>query len=161
MMSEASLAGRRLFLSRMLMRAPSAPRTVHYRLLAVFWTIGILLVVTIPTGTVPEVDSALGLDKIVHAVLFGGFGILWLRGLCPPGEEGLSSGVAWRAPVVLAVGILFALATEVYQHVAPIERVGSTYDAAADLVGLLVAFGGYYTYHQHSWNRTSVEQRAE
>lgn len=139
----------------------SVLRTLHYRLLAVVWTIGIVLIVTIPTGGLPEVRSAVGLDKIVHAALFAGFGILWLRGVCPPDKNGLSSCFPWRGFLLFSAGVLFAAGTEVYQHLAPIARRGGPYDAAADLFGLLVAFGGYYVYHQLLSDRASARQRAE
>lgn len=137
-----------------------ALRTVHYRLLAVLWTIVLVLAVTVPTGNIPRVQSTSGLDKLAHAVLFAGFGILWLRGLCPPVEGGLSSRFPWRGGLFLSVGILFAVATEVYQHLAPIERMGSAYDLGADLFGLLVVYGAYYAYHQHLSPRTSAERQA-
>lgn len=153
-LSPVSVASRRHFSVRTAMCAPSALRTAHYRLLAVLWTVGLILAVTLPTGNVPRVQPAPGFDKIVHAVLFGGFGILWLRGLCPPIENGLSSRFPWRGFLLLSVGVLFAVGTEVYQHLAPIERMGSTYDVAADLFGLFVAFAGYYAHHDCSMNRT-------
>lgn len=138
----------------------SALRTLHYRLLAVVWTIGVILAVTIPTGDLPGVKPGLGLDKIVHAALFAGFGVLWLRGVCPPTKNGLSSCFPWRGVLLFSAGILFAAGTEVYQHLASIARRGGPYDAAADLFGLLVAFGGYYVYHQLLSDRASARRRA-
>lgn len=115
-------------------------------MLAGLWTVGILLAVTIPTGSIPEVHSPFGLDKVVHAVLFAGFGLLWLRGLCPPARIRGSSHMSKRGVLLLVGGIFFALGTEVYQHFAPIERTADPYDAVADLIGFLVAFGGYQLY---------------
>lgn len=135
------------------MRPFSSLRTVHYRLLAGLWTIGILLTIAIPTGSIPEVQSAFGLDKLVHAVLFSGFGLLWLRGLCPPDRIQQSPGVSGRSLLVLGAGVVFAGVTELYQHIAPIERVADSYDVAADLLGLTLAFAGYYLYAH--WNERS------
>lgn len=126
------------------MRPFSSFNTGHYRLLAALWTVGIVLAVTIPTGNLPEVESAFGLDKVAHTFLFAGFGVLWLRGLCPPTPGRGVSSSHWRGLLVFAGGVLFALATELYQHVALAGRTGDPYDGAADLVGLLIAFGGYY-----------------
>lgn len=126
------------------MRPLSSLRAGHYRLMAALWTIGIVLLVTIPTGNLPKVQSAFGLDKVAHTFLFAVFGVLWLRGVCPPIEGAGVSGSHWRGLVLFGAGVLFALGTELYQHVALPGRTGDPYDGAADLVGLLVAFGGYY-----------------
>lgn len=121
-------------------------RTVHYQVLAGLWTVGILLALTIPTGSIPEVHSPFGLDKVVHFVLFAGFGLLWLRGLCPPARIRGSSHMSRRGVLLLVGGVLFAMGTELYQHFAPIGRMADPYDAAADLLGFLVAFAGYQLY---------------
>ncbi|MFB6230510.1 MAG: hypothetical protein ABEL04_05075 [Salinibacter sp.] len=122
-------------------------RTVHYRLLAALWTIGIIVAVTVPTGRLPEPQPTAGIDKLVHVVLFMGFGILWLRGLCPPGSPELSTGVPRRSIFFFLAGTLFAVGTEVYQHLVLVGRTGDPYDAAADLLGLLMALGSYHAYH--------------
>lgn len=138
------------------MRPFSALTTGHYRVLAACWTVGIVLLVTIPTGDLPKMSSVFGLDKLVHAVLFTGFGILWLRGLFPPVPgKGLSSR-HWWGLLLFVGGALFAVATEVYQSVALPARTGNAYDTAADLVGLLIAFGAYYAVQERSAERASL-----
>lgn len=134
----------------------SSIRTVHYRMLAVFWTVGILLAMTVPTGDLPGTQSFLGVDKIVHALLFAGFGGLWLRGLCPPASEQVRSCFRRRAGIFFVVGVLFAAATEVYQHLLPIRRLADPYDVTANLVGFTAAFVGYYVYHVRRATRTSA-----
>jgi hypothetical protein len=128
------------------MHVLSSLRTVHYRLLAILWTVGILVALTVPTGSVPDTQTT-GLDKVVHAVLFAGFGLLWLRGLCPPGQSGLRACFRRRGGLFFVGGVLFAAGTEVYQQLLPLQRVADPYDVMADLFGFVVAFVGYYVYH--------------
>lgn len=137
------------------MHVLSSLRTVHYRLLAALWTVGILVALTVPTGSVPD-TQATGLDKIVHAVLFAGFGLLWLRGVCPPGRSGLRACFRRRGGLFFVGGILFAVGTEVYQHLLPIHRVADPYDVTADLFGFTVAFVSYYVYHVRQSDRASA-----
>ncbi|WP_263790570.1 hypothetical protein [Salinibacter sp.] len=137
------------------MRILSSLRTVHYRLLATLWTVGILVALTFPTGSMPDAQAT-GLDKVVHAGLFAGFGILWLRGLCPPDTERLSACFRRRGGMFFVGGLLFAVGTEVYQHLLPVQRMADPYDVTADLLGFGVAFVGYYVYHVRRTDRASA-----
>ncbi|WP_103019583.1 hypothetical protein [Salinibacter altiplanensis] len=137
------------------MRLPLPLQTAHYRLLAVLWTIGILVALTLPTGSVPGPQTT-GLDKVVHAGLFAGFGVLWLRGLCPPDAEGLPRCFRRRGGLFFVGGLLFAVGTEVYQSLIPLCRVADPYDVTADLLGFVVAFVGYYVYHVRPISRASA-----
>lgn len=138
------------------MRLLPSLKTGHYRFLAVLWTAGILLAITLPTGRFPDAKPGLGVDKVAHVVLFAGFGLLWLRSLCPPRKRGLPPSFPGRGLLLFLIGILFAVGTEVLQHVAPIERAGGPYDAMADVLGLLLAFAGYYVYHGPLSERSST-----
>lgn len=138
------------------MRILSSIRTVHYRLLAAVWTVGILFAMTVPAGNLPDTQSFFGVDKIVHVVLFAGFGALWLRGLCPPDGERMFACFWRRSGIFFVVGVLFAGATEIYQHLLPIRRLADPYDVTADLVGFTAAFVGYYVYHGRRTDRTSA-----
>lgn len=138
------------------MRLLSSLQTVHYRLLAALWTAGIVLAMSIPTGNFSRIQPELGVDKVVHVILFAGFGLLWLRGLCPPGEDGLSRCFRRRGGLFFVAGVLFAAGTEVYQYLLPIRRMADPYDVTADLVGFVLAFVGYYVYHVRRANRMST-----
>jgi len=131
------------------MNVLSSLSTTHYRAAALFWTLGILGACLIPADTLGGVSPAVGADKVAHVVLFGGFGALWMRGLCPPDTSDQARLRRWAAAVLLA-GACFAAATEVAQHLAPIRRVADPYDLVADLVGLtggVVAYGVGVTRH--------------
>ena len=80
----------------------------------------------------------MGGDKIVHFVLFAGFGGLWMRALCSP-VDGAWRQCRRRAVALLVVGGLFAGGSEIYQDLLPIRRSGDPYDAVANGAGLLVS----------------------
>ena len=130
--------------------------TTHYRLLAVIWTAGIVLAMSIPTGNLAHVRPEFGFDKIVHVILFAGFGVLWLRVLCPPGDDELPRCFRRRGGLFFVVGVLFAAGTEVYQYLIPVPRMPDPYDVTADLVGFVVAFVSYYVYHVRRADRLSA-----
>lgn len=115
----------------------SALSTSHYRWLALLWTAAILGAFSLPASTLSPARSLLDFDKLIHAALFGIFGVLWMRVLCPPGTETVWATLRRRGGQLFGAGVLFAGGTEVYQHVMPIRRMGDPYDALADGTGLL------------------------
>jgi len=115
----------------------------HYRWLAVLWTGGIIAACSIPATTLSPVEPALSADKAIHVGLFAVFGVLWMRVSCPPSVGMSQSHLWWKGLWLLMGGGLFAVGTEVYQHLLPIQRIGDPYDALADGGGLLLAVVGY------------------
>ena len=114
----------------------SALTTTQYQWLAVLWTAAILGGLSLPPSSLSPVQTLLSFDKLIHAVLFGVFGLLWMRVLCPPDAAG--AALRRRGGQLFAAGGLFAGGTEVYQHVIPVRRMSDPYDALADAVGLLI-----------------------
>lgn len=100
-------------------------------LLAVGWTLMILALCTVPGVDLPL--QGISLDKLVHLLLFIGFGFLWLRATDHP----------WKYLWVLLGGIAFGVGTEFYQGLLPWERTPDPYDALANVVGTLVGLGLY------------------
>jgi VanZ family protein len=95
---------------------------------ALGWTGLILIACTMPGTNLPS-PGIVGLDKLVHFILFAVFGWLWLS-VAPA-----SPGKAVRN--VLIAGLLFAGLTEIYQAMLPYERDPSALDAAANAAGLV------------------------
>lgn len=89
--------------------------------MAAGWTLLVLLALLPPGGDDPLPFPHA--DKVVHAVLFGGLGLLW-------------TGVLGRARLVLGLGLAFGVATEVAQALLPFGRRGDLVDLAADAAGL-------------------------
>jgi VanZ family protein len=77
-------------------------------------------------------------DKLVHAFLFGLFGLLWMRAARSRG---------W-AKWVIAVGLLLAVATELGQTLPAVARDADRFDVLADVIGLLVGFGAFRAFRQ-------------
>ena len=110
--------------------------TTQYRWLAVLWTGGIVIACSIPASSLSPIEPALSADKLIHFALFAVFGLLWMRAFCPPDA---AASLRRHSLSLLGGGSLFAIGTEVYQHLLPIQRRGDPYDALADGGGLLVA----------------------
>ena len=98
------------------------------RTLALAWTLAILVGCSLPGNAIPSSDW-LSFDKVLHLTAFVGFGWLWLRAFP---RAGLT---------ILLSGLLFAVGTEVYQHLMPIGRFFDPFDALADVLGLLLGLG--------------------
>jgi hypothetical protein len=112
--------------------------------MAIGWTLALLVALSIPADVLPPANPALSPDKVVHVVLFCVLGLLWLRA-----ARALGGGRRLRpaeACAVLAGGALFAVATELYQHLAPVRRHGDAYDAGANVAGLLIALAVHWAY---------------
>lgn len=100
--------------------------------LALGWSLVILVACSVPGNEIPDA-ALLSFDKVGHVLLFLGFGWLWMR------------AVPDRLGVVVIAGAVYAIGTEVWQAMLPLNRSGDPYDAIADGVGLGlgVAFGAW------------------
>lgn len=114
-----------------------------YRGPALLWIIGILVAMSIPVPNVGTVDPSLGLDKFIHAFLFAGLGVLSVRALRSRYGDTPGRTLGRRVAVTMVGGVIFAAATEVYQHVLLPGRSGDPYDFIADVVGLVAAMVVY------------------
>jgi hypothetical protein len=92
------------------------------------WTIIVIVACLWPGKKMPEAPS-MGFDKVVHGVLFFTWTVLWL------------SVYRTRTLRILITGLLFGMATEICQHLLPIDRTFDWWDALTDAVGILL---GYY-----------------
>ncbi|WP_457652902.1 VanZ family protein [Rhodocaloribacter sp.] len=100
------------------------------RALALGWTLAIVVALSIPGESLPDVP-VLGFDKLVHLAIFAVFGWLWMAALEAP--------LRARTWGVLAAGLLFAALSEVYQGTLIPGRIGDVYDAVANALGLVAA----------------------
>lgn len=92
---------------------------------------------SVPTTTLPRVQPALSIDKLIHFGLFFGFGSLWMRVLCAPSSARLSDRLWTYGLRFAGAGICFAVGTELYQQVLPVRRAADPYDALANGFGLV------------------------
>jgi hypothetical protein len=93
------------------------------------WTVTVLCLHAIPRQKLLEMPGAElarteGPDKAVHAILFAVWAVLW------------SLALQRRPLAILAAGIAYGAALEVFQQLLIAGRTGSIYDLAADTIGL-------------------------
>lgn len=120
--------------------------TTYYRILAVGWTVAILVAYSIPNPGMPA-ETLLQIDKAVHFVMFLGFGFLWMHAIhARRPESGRKSTSRGRALALLAIGIGLSVLAEFYQSLLP-RRAAEPYDAAANILGLLVAVGTFWWWY--------------
>jgi VanZ family protein len=106
--------------------------------LALAWTALILALCLTPSAWLPRPEShgtrvfmIPHFDKIVHATLFAGFGLLWIGALVSPRR--------WVG--VLIAGLLLSLGTEVLQAIPFIDRDPNLFDGLADAAGTFLGVG--------------------
>ena len=113
----------------------SPPRFTPRRLLAVFWTLAIVVALSLPGSSVPG-QNWIAFDKVAHALMFLGFGVLWMSTL----RRSLEARAAW----VLVFGLAFAGLTEMYQGFLPFDRTPNLLDALAGAAGLVLGVGCFF-----------------
>jgi VanZ family protein len=122
------------------------------RWLAPAWTLGILVGCVLPGDGIPHFKWTIGVDKIAHAGLFFGFGVLWMLAARPPAGRDAPT-FRTRALAVTAAGTAYGAATEFVQYVLSVYdvvyRLADPLDFAADLVGLALAVGACYGAHRY------------
>lgn len=91
------------------------------------WTFLIIVACTLPGKSIPA-SPIMGFDKIVHIGLFFIWVILWL--LCAPRKK----------YYIIALGMIFGVAIEIYQQLLPFDRTFDWWDALADAVGVLLGY---------------------
>lgn len=96
------------------------------RILAIIWTIIILIGCTVPGPDVPPMMTLN--DKLMHIAIFMPFSLLWYVS---------GRGAVW----VLLAGLGYGILIEVIQGILPIHRSADVQDAVADFIGTLVGLG--------------------
>ncbi len=115
--------------------------TLRSQLPAWGWALFVLGIMSIPGDRIPTVPE-INLDKLVHLFVFGLLFVLFARAGCTP----------WIA----ALGcIAYGIATEFWQHYVAIGRFGDVYDALADTLGVLLAWGAW------TWTRRAKPRSGE
>jgi hypothetical protein len=105
--------------------------------LALAWTALILALCLTPSQWLPRSESDGSpfriphLDKVLHATMFAGFGLLW--------SWAVASRKRWAG--VLIAGALLAVGTEVLQGLPIVHRDGDFFDGLADLLGTVLGVG--------------------
>lgn len=118
----------------------------YYRILAVAWTAAIAVAYSIPTTGLPA-ETILQLDKAAHFGMFVGFGFLWMHALHRrPAAHERKATSPLRAWSLIGLGVVLSVLAEVYQAQLP-HRAAEPYDAVANVLGLVVAVGGFWWWY--------------
>ena len=112
----------------------------------------ILLLTGLPGSCFPKVKPTIGLDKVVHLLMYLGFAFITLWGYRKPYHE---NGKSYRNKalwITLAIGIVFGALTEIMQETLIPSRIGSVYDWIADIIGSLLGVMAFYFFHRNGNN---------
>ncbi len=105
---------------------------------ALVWTLGILVMASLPGTVTDAVDKPLHADKLLHLVVFTLGGILWA----------LATGSAWKGALL---AFLVGLGKEILQEFVP-GRSFELADVVADAIGSAL---GSYLFHRYVRPRIS------
>lgn len=104
----------------------------------------ILILTGLPGSCFPHVKPALGLDKVVHVLMYAGFAFLCLWGYR---QQYVDNGTTYqKRAIFLAIIISFAYGglTELMQEFLVPSRTGDWFDFLADGIG--TCLGGFFFY---------------
>ena len=124
--------------------------------LAVLWTIVILVLCWTPQTMLPvnekpdSIVNILHLDKVIHSGIFSIFSVLWLRT-----QTAGKSRYVW---VVLGGTALGAI-TEIVQNLPIINREGEFEDFLADFAGVLMGFPIFHLMEQRLRGRNNSKRK--
>ena len=108
----------------------------------------ILLLTGLPGSCFPQVKPVIGLDKVVHLLMYAGFTFATIWGYRKPFCErgaGYRKKMLWMA---ILIGIFYGALTEIMQETLIPLRTGSVYDWIADAIGSLLGVTIYYFFHR-------------
>lgn len=107
----------------------------------------IILVLTgLPGSVFPRVKPALGLDKVVHILMYASFAFLCIWGYR---EQFVSNGKDYRIKAMAltaVISIMYGGLTEIMQEYIVPMRTGDWYDFLADAIGTLLGISVFCTF---------------
>ena len=106
----------------------------------------ILILTGIPGSVFPHAKPIVGLDKVVHALMYAGFAFACLWGYR---KQFVSNGRAYKMKAVLltvVIGIAYGSLTEIMQEYLVPKRTGDWYDFLADCIGTAVGSIVFYLF---------------
>ena len=111
--------------------------------------IGILILTGLPGTYLPHVKPVIGLDKVVHILMYAGFAFLCLWGYR---QQYVDNGKAYqKRAILLAIIISFAYGglTEIMQEFLVPSRTGDWIDFLADGIGTCLGGLIFYLFYRH------------
>ena len=97
--------------------------------------IAILILTGIPGSLLPSVKPVIGLDKVVHILMYATFAFLCLWGYR---KQFITNGIAYRKRAIwlaIIISIAYGGLTEIIQETIVPGRTGDWFDFLADSIG--------------------------
>lgn len=104
----------------------------------------ILLLTGLPGTCFPPVKPIVGLDKVIHMLMYTGFTFALIWGYREPFRE---RGMDYRKKafwMAVIIGVAYGALTEIMQETLIPLRTGSVYDWIADVIGSVLGAGFAY-----------------
>ena len=109
----------------------------------------ILILTGLPGSCFPRVKPAIGLDKVVHVIMYTAFAFLCLWGYR---KQFISNGIQYRKKAIILaiiISIAYGGLTEIIQENLVPSRTGDWFDFLADSVGAGIGALFFYLFFHH------------
>ena len=109
----------------------------------------ILILTGIPGSCLPRVKPVVGLDKVVHLLMYAVFAFLCLWGYR---KQFITNGKAYHKKALLlalVISIAYGGLTELMQEYFVPLRTGDWIDFLADVIGTLLGVTIFYLFYRH------------
>ena len=109
----------------------------------------ILILTGLPGSLFPRVKPVVGIDKVVHLLMYAGFAFACLWGYR---KQFVSNGSAYRKKAIilaLVISIAYGGLTEIMQEYLVPKRTGDWMDFLADSIGTLFGVLVFYLFFRH------------
>ena len=106
----------------------------------------ILILTGLPGSLFPRVKPTLGIDKIVHVVMYAGFAFACLWGYR---KQFVSNSLAYKRRAILMaiiISIAYGGLTEIMQEYFVPKRTGDWFDFLADCIGTVIGATVFYLF---------------
>lgn len=109
----------------------------------------ILILTGLPGSVFPRVKPVVGIDKVVHALMYAGFAFACIWGYR---KQFVSNGLQYKKKALLLaiiISIAYGGLTELMQEYLIPSRTGDWIDFLADSLGTLIGITVFYVFYRH------------
>ena len=109
----------------------------------------ILILTGLPGSYLPHVKPVVGIDKVVHALMYATFAFLCIWGYR---KQFVSNGLQYQKKALLlalVISIAYGGLTEIIQETLVPGRIGDWFDFLADSLGTCLGIYVFYLFFRH------------
>ena len=137
---------------------PTKPRSVNPFVLerltrnsipGILCGIVILILTGLPGSCFPRVKPALGLDKVVHILMYAGFAFCCIWGYR---QQFISNGITYKKralSIACIISVFYGGFTELLQEYLVPSRTGDWFDFLSDTIGTLFGISVFYLFFKN------------